>query len=130
MKTWVLEVLTSAEKMQQQREEMKMFKQWEAENVDKEATRIEMGKWLADYLDDAGYDNWASYPSIYKTMFINAFPPIDPLDDKAVDADTVDLENLMLGFLNVADSHLKHSEKPLLSKITPRGLFAGRAGLV
>ena len=42
-------------------------------------------------------------------MFVNAFPPIDPLDDKEPDVDTADLENLMLKFLNVADQHIKTS---------------------
>merc|ERR1711871_986430 len=122
MKTYILDMLTSQEKMDQARVEMKMMREWEAENVDKEAAKIEMGRWMADYLDDAGYDNWSSYPCIYKAMFISAFPPIDPLDDKMVDADTADLEALMLGFLGVADMHIKHTETSFFDKLKPRAL--------
>ena len=122
MKTYILDMLTSQEKMDQARVEMKMMREWEEQMVDKEAAKIEMGRWMADYLDDAGYDNWSSYPCIYKAMFINAFPPIDPLDDKMVDADTVDLEALLLGFLGVADQHIKHTETSLFEKMKPRAL--------
>ena len=104
-----LEMLTSQEKMDQERIAMKMMREWEEANVDKNAAKEEMGRWLADYLDDAGYDNWASYPTIYKAMFMNAFPPIDPLDNKAVDYDAADIEHLATQFLKVADSHIKHS---------------------
>lgn len=136
MRRWIVETLTSQEKMDQQRVEMKQTREWEAGAVDKEAAKAEMGRWMADYLDDAvhlpaffpslltlplsllslllsfpralsrcrwpvlyrlqtrnpstphlnptripktllqGYDNWATYPTIYKAMFMNAFPAI------------------------------------------------------
>lgn len=130
MKKWILDALTSQEKMDQMRVEMKMTQEWEKAinpktnrpNVDKEAAKAEMGSWLADYLDDAGYENWSSYPCIYKAMFINAFPPIDPLDDKVVDPDTADIEGLLLGFLDVADKHVKHTETNFFDKLKPRAI--------
>ena len=78
-----------------------------------------MGRWIADYLDDAGYDNWASYPTIYKAMFVNAFPPIDPLDDKATDPDTTDIEHLATEFLKVADSHIQHNRANTALRLRP-----------
>ncbi|CAE7584861.1 unnamed protein product [Symbiodinium natans] len=48
--------------------------------VDRERAQKEMGAWLADYLDDAGYISWETQSSIYKAMIMTAFPPIDPLD--------------------------------------------------
>ena len=109
MRQRTLDMLTSQEKMEEERIGMKMMREWEEANVDKEAAKAEMGRWIADYLDDAGYDNWASYPTIYKAMFVNAFPPIDPLDDKATDPDTTDIEHLATEFLKVADSHIQHN---------------------
>merc|ERR1711907_34268 len=87
-------------------EEVEMMQKWEDENLDTEQARTEMGKWLADYLDDAGYQNWATYPAIYKTMFMNAFPPIDPLDDKKMDVDSVGVEDVLLKFMKIADLHI------------------------
>jgi hypothetical protein len=75
-------------------------------------------QWIADYLDDAGYSNWATYPSIYKAMILNAFPPIDPLDDKKIDVNNFDLERLLLSFLDVADSHIKHAKVPAAASET------------
>ena len=109
MRQRTLDILTSQDKMEEERMGMKMMREWEEANVDKEAAKAEMGRWIADYLDDAGYDNWASYPTIYKAMFVNAFPPIDPLDDKAADPDTADIEHLATEFLKVADSHIQHN---------------------
>ena len=34
-------------------------------------------------------------------MFMNAFPPIDPLDDKKIDPDTADMENILLKFMEI-----------------------------
>ena len=45
--------------------------------------KAEMGAWLADYFDDAGYEQWAMFPEMFKAMMINSFPPIDALDAKA-----------------------------------------------
>ena len=32
---------------------------------------------------------------------MNAFPPIDPLDDKKIDPDTADKENILLKFMEI-----------------------------
>merc|ERR1711988_1196349 len=72
--------------------------------------RVAMGQWMADYLDDAGYETWYVQPTIYKMLFMNAFPAIDKLDNKKVDyrkLDTADLENQNIKFLKVADEHIK-----------------------
>merc|ERR1711988_816371 len=64
--------------------------------------RVAMGQWMADYLDDAGYETWYVQPTIYKMLFMNAFPAIDKLDNKKVyyrKLDTADLENLNIKFL-------------------------------
>ena len=44
--------------------------------VDVSAARNEMGHWIADYLEDAGYTDWASFPNLYKSMIMNVFPPL------------------------------------------------------
>eukprot|EP01049_Picozoa_sp_SAG25_P004006 SAG25_NODE_242_length_11160_cov_254.065546_10_plen_61_part_00 len=36
--------------------------------------------------------------------------PIDPLDDKKIDVNNFDLERLLLSFLDVADSRIKHAK--------------------
>ena len=36
-----------------------------------------------------------------ESMFMNAFPPIDPLDDKKIDPDTADMENILLKFMEI-----------------------------
>ena len=38
--------------------------------------RDEMGLWLSEYLDDAGYSNWSTYPSMYKARQAPYFPSL------------------------------------------------------
>merc|ERR1719305_1188507 len=83
------------------------------EMIDMDKAQNEMGNWLAKYFMDAGYFNWHQFPSMYKVMIMNAFPPVDSLDGKAIDWKTADLEHLYLGFLKVADSHIKARQSQL-----------------
>jgi len=53
-------------------------------NVDIERERAVMGKWMTDYLDDAGYHQWVWFPDTFKAMIMNAFPALDKLDNKKV----------------------------------------------
>ena len=46
----------------------------------KAAATAEMGQWIAEYLDDAGYQHWDTQSAFMKAIFINAFPPIGELD--------------------------------------------------
>ena len=50
--------------------------------------------WIADYFDDAGYQDWEKASVIYKSMLMSAFPPIDPLDEKKPDYTTMSIEEI------------------------------------
>jgi MFS family permease len=97
--------LTQPERL---KEQMEMYETMQAVTAQRneQCDRKQMGAWIADYLDDAGYDSWKEYPSIYKTMIINAFPPIDKLDNMKPDLTKVDVEAMMVKFLKVADQHI------------------------
>ena len=48
------------------------------------------------------------YPDVYKMMIMEAFPPLDALDQKEVAVDTVEqMEDHLMKWLRVLDSHLK-----------------------
>ena len=81
-KSLTIASLSSREKMQQELEQYKGIKQFLTTQLDLDAERLAMGKWFADYLDDAGYESWVMMPQLYKAMLMNAFPPIDALDNK------------------------------------------------
>jgi len=92
-------------------EMQKMMKTWEemTPKVDREKAKQEMGAWIADYFDDAGYINWEKQAPIYKSMLLSAFPPVDDLDDLKPDYATMPIdqyEDAMMKFLAVMDSHL------------------------
>merc|ERR1711988_1941308 len=92
-------------------EMQKMMKQWEdmTPKVDREKAKQEMGAWIADYFDDAGYINWEKQAPIYKSMLISAFPPVDDLDDVKPDYATMPIdqyEDALMKFLAVMDTHL------------------------
>ena len=77
--------------------------------VDREKAKQEMGAWLADYLDDAGYIDWETQSTFYKAMIMNAFPPIDSLDSARPEYHTMSVEKFednMTRVLEVMDSHL------------------------
>ena len=73
--------------------------------------RAAMGAWIADYLDDAGYDTWEIGPYMYKAMIMNAFPPVDALDEKMQEVtDAEKFRTDTLKFMRVMDLHLKTAE--------------------
>lgn len=85
----------------------------------REESRAEMGRWFADYLDDAGYDTWEAVPYLYKAMIMNAFPPIDPLDEKRAEIkDCAELRTGMLAFMKVLDLHLKTAQTTAYTDLT------------
>ena len=77
----------------------------------REASRAAMGRWIADYLDDAGYETWETVPYLFKAMIMNAFPPIDPLDEKNAEyKDRAELRTGMMAFMKVLDLHVKTAQ--------------------
>jgi len=115
-KSLTIASLSSREKMQQELEQYKGIKQFLTTQLDLDAERLAMGKWFADYLDDAGYESWVMMPQLYKAMLMNAFPPIDALDNKMAFEEpekvtVAQLENMYLKFLKVADSHISVRSK-------------------
>ena len=92
--------------------------------IDVDAAQIAMGKWIAEYLNDAGYEDWAFKPQLYKLLVVNAFPPIDAIDGQAIGNEEMTptrLENLMLKFLKVTDAHI-HMKKRRLGVLNSLGL--------
>ena len=71
----------------------------------------EMGRWLGEYFDDAGYEGWIYFPELFKAMVMSAFPPIEALDSKAGSSMTTleDCENAQINFVRVMDHHLASS---------------------
>jgi hypothetical protein len=67
-----------------------------------------MIKWITDYLDDAGYDTWYQFPDVYKMFIMDAFPPLEPLDDARGKRQTVEaMEEHLLKWMRVLDSHAR-----------------------
>jgi hypothetical protein len=108
MKNALIGALVNKQKMEEERQMWLSMQDFIAETYDLDRESVDMGKWIAAYFNDAGYMNWFQFPQMYKIMVMNAFPPIDPLDNKEIDWKTVDLEHLYLKFLKVADSHVAH----------------------
>ena len=70
-----------------------------------------MGRWFADYLDDAGYEMWDVVPHMYKVFIMNAFPPLDALDEKvAAYKDVAEFRTAILAGMRVQDLHIKMAE--------------------
>ena len=66
-----------------------------------------MGQWIADYLDDAGYEQWEAAPHLFKALIMNAFPPIDILDGKRPDIkDRAQLRTSLMALMKVLDLHV------------------------
>lgn len=84
--------------------------------ADREAAVKEMGNWIADYLDDAGYANWETQTQVYKAMLLTAFPPLDSLDGAKPDYNTLPVErweDILSQFLLVMDTHLAANKRQL-----------------
>ena len=79
----------------------------EENKAKREASRAAMGQWIADYLDDAGYEQWEAAPHLFKAMIMNAFPPIDILDGKRPDIkDRAQLRTSLMALMKVLDLHV------------------------
>merc|ERR1711988_1013890 len=76
----MISMLTNRERMAEEQENFKKMMDL-IPKPDREKAKLEMGAWIADYFDDAGYQGWEMQCTMYKSMLLNAFPPIDPLDD-------------------------------------------------
>jgi len=77
--------------------------------VDRERAMKEMGAWIANYFDDAGYTEWETRSPIFKAMLMTAFPPIDALDEKKPEFQNMkvqEFEHNVTKFLKVMDTHL------------------------
>tara|TARA_B100000795_G_scaffold59348_1_gene39526 strand:- start:2219 stop:2713 length:495 start_codon:yes stop_codon:yes gene_type:complete len=91
----------------------------EENRAKREASRAAMGLWIADYLDDAGYDIWEVVPYLFKAMIMNAFPPIDPLDEKRAGIkDRAELRTGMMAFMKVLDLHVKTAQTTTTMDLT------------
>jgi len=111
--------MLAMQKMQSQMEEI-------MPKVDRDKAKAEMGSWIADYFDDAGYKDWEKMAPVYKAMLMNAFPPVDPLDDEKPDYAKMPIdkfEDALMKFLAVMDSHLAIERKNAFAKVQTR-LFA------
>mmetsp|Transcript_90868 Transcript_90868/g.266048 ORF Transcript_90868/g.266048 Transcript_90868/m.266048 type:complete len:678 (-) Transcript_90868:316-2349(-) len=111
-------MLTDRELMAKEQENYKKFMD-QMPQVDREKAKAEMGAWIADYLDDAGYVGWETQCQMFKSMMLSAFPPIDALDDIKPDYATMSLdrwEESLTSFLAVMDSHLASEQR----RIKPR----------
>jgi len=101
-------LLTNAEMMTKEKATFKELME-ALPKVDRDTASAEMGAWLADYLDDAGYANWETQCVMFKVMMMNAFPPIDDLDMSKCDYGSMPIEcyeRMLTKLLNVMDSHL------------------------
>ena len=95
--------------------------------IARDQAKAEMGAWIADYFDDAGYQDWEKMSTLYKSMLMNAFPPVDPLDDVKPDYSKMPIdkfEDALMKFLAVMDAHLAIEKNRNLSKI-PGKFYAG-----
>lgn len=84
--------------------------------VDRDRVKLEMGAWIADYFDDAGYTDWEIQSQTYKAMIMTAFPPINALDGVKPNFNTMStdqMEVVMTKVLGVMDSYLATEERRL-----------------
>jgi MFS family permease len=124
IKNIMLSMLTNREEMLKlQKQQNEMDKMIENSNDMKELrnkAKKEMGEWIADYFDDAGYQNWETYAQLYKVMLMAAFPPIDALDEAKPDYGAMPVEQLednLVKWLGVFDMHLAIEEERIRPKI-------------
>ena len=117
----ITEKLQDRDKMIQEQKDFKQYKDM-IPVPDREKAKQEMGAWIADYFDDAGYVNWEVQSQVFKTMLMTAFPPIDPLDDAKPDYGEMSIdqfEDNLAKVLAIMDEHLAASQRRIRFKITP-----------
>mmetsp|Transcript_2135 Transcript_2135/g.4971 ORF Transcript_2135/g.4971 Transcript_2135/m.4971 type:complete len:871 (-) Transcript_2135:475-3087(-) len=103
IKTRLTASLVDQAKMEEERKQLVAFQKQTDARTDHEEQAVQMGKWLAGYFEDAGYTDWISTPHMFKAMMLGAFPPITTLDGQKVDFETVDMEQLYLGYMKASD---------------------------
>lgn len=112
LKDQTIDRLADRAKMQQYRDNMQAFRERVAKKPgakkEHEQEMEQMGRWLGEYFDDAGYPGWMYFPELFKAMLMTAFPPIEALDLKAGsnEASIADLEAQQINFLAVMEQHL------------------------
>ena len=132
-------ILASREMLEQSKNESAITQKMMVAKIDMAQARSEMGKWLADYMDDAGYEMWSAYPAIFKAMFVTAFPPVAPIDDLKNDYESMSVEDYeaqLLATLKVFNAHLKATERQrnekraqmMMGKALIQSLFGNRRG--
>merc|ERR1711871_744234 len=113
-------MLSNRDAMVQEQQNMKQYEGL-VPKVDREKAKLEMGSWIADYFDDAGYLDWETQSRIFKGMLMSAFPPIDALDEEKPDFATMPVkvfEHHVTKFLRVMDNHLAIEERRIKPKIS------------
>eukprot|EP00927_Polykrikos_kofoidii_P071177 TRINITY_DN67485_c0_g1_i1.p1 TRINITY_DN67485_c0_g1~~TRINITY_DN67485_c0_g1_i1.p1 ORF type:complete len:670 (-),score=115.42 TRINITY_DN67485_c0_g1_i1:232-2241(-) len=113
LSNYTIRLLSNRNLLMQEQQTYKEFME-KAPTVDRDKAKLEMGTWIADYFDDAGYTDWQTQTSIFKTMIMTAFPPIDPLDDVKPDFATMPIEKFeenATKVLAVMDSHLAAEQR-------------------
>merc|ERR1712203_37735 len=88
---------------------------------DRDKAKLEMGSWMADYFDDAGYSHWETQARIYKRMIMSAFPPLDPLDNVKPDWKDMSVEQVednVIKFLAVMDERIASDQRKIGSKLS------------
>jgi len=103
--------LSDKEALKELRNHFKMYDTlYEAQDNDK--AKMEMGSWFADYLADAGYLDWNTNATLYKSMIMTAFPPLLELNTKKLEGGKMPLyqvEECMMKGLDVMDGYLEAS---------------------
>ena len=108
MKAYLLASLTSRQRLAEIVTRSAKDREASRERYDLDTERAVMSKWITDYLDDAGYDSWYQYPDVYKMFVMDAFPPLEPLDDERGKRDTTEaMEKYLLRWMKMLDSHTK-----------------------
>jgi len=120
IRSQVQTVLAHRELVTKEMEDFRVLLKQQQETPDlstrKEEAAKAMGKWMVDYLEDAGYHDWDTQATFIKQMMIGAFPPIDELNGKKIDYAAIspeEYENLSIKFLGVLDEHI-HGNKQLI----------------
>merc|ERR1711964_755600 len=105
IRTALTAVLTDPKMIEQEKENNKKMDEMMKEEGQARVVsqRQEMGAWVSDYFDDAGYVSWHMWPQIYKAMIMNAFLPLDALDGNKIDMSNLDVENYYVKFMKVTD---------------------------
>jgi len=112
----VTRLLTDRKALLEAQEEEKKLKEASPAPADDSVLKAEMGAWIADYFDDAGYGDWRTYPQVFKAMLMSAFSPIDPLNGDKPDFASMppeQFENNMTEFLKVMDGHMAAEKRRL-----------------